>query len=322
MEKLKLRRSSINDLLMGYLDKAEPKELYKAVRHLPSVGGKRLRPLVAMLACEAVGGKMEKALPFGVALELIHTFTLIHDDIMDEDEERRGIPSVHARFGNDTAINAGDLLFAKAFHVLTDLDVEPTILKKLTREIAAMTIQICEGQQMDISFEEMEAGENKLMEMIEKKTARTFQSSAKGGAMIGNGGDIEVKAFENYGRNMGMAFQLWDDCLDVIGGEKLGKPIGSDIRKRKKTLLVLHAMKNAGEKDKKVLKSILGNKKVSEEEIDKAIKILKETGSINYVKEKAFDLASNAKKYLEKIDDSEAKNILIELADYAVERDK
>jgi geranylgeranyl diphosphate synthase type I len=322
-EQLREMGKIVDDALANYLSAKKPKYLYEASRHLPLAGGKRFRPIMAMLSCEAVGGNRLSALPFGIALELIHTFTLIHDDIIDEDDERRGIPSVHARFGESTAIIAGDLLFAKAFDALADLEVEPRILNKIMKELAEMTIQICEGQQMDLSFEGMDTlPEREWIEMIEKKTARLFEGSAMGGAMIGNGSDDEIKALNNYGRNFGIAFQLWDDCLDLIGGEKLGKPIGSDIKKGKRTLMVLHLFATGNERDKREFKSILGDVEAEDGKIGEAIDILNSNGSIDYVRNRALLFSSNAKKSIEKIADSTAKDFLIQLADYAVERDK
>ncbi|RLF43554.1 MAG: polyprenyl synthetase family protein, partial [Thermoplasmata archaeon] len=230
------RLKEINEAIEAYLQNGEPRKLYQAMQHLPLAGGKRLRPILAIISCEAVGGNGKKAIPFGVALELIHTFTLVHDDIMDRDEERRGIPSVHKKFGEATAILAGDALFAKAFEVVSEVKENVGILVK---NIATMAREICEGQQMDMSFEEMEeVSEESFLKMIEKKTAKMFEHAAYGGAIIGGGSDEETLALRSYGRNLGMAFQIGDDCLDVIG-KKIGKPVGSDIREGKKTLMFI-----------------------------------------------------------------------------------
>ncbi|RLF51848.1 MAG: polyprenyl synthetase family protein, partial [Thermoplasmata archaeon] len=180
-------KEAIDKAIENYLYEKEPSNLYEAVKYLPFAGGKRLRPLIACLACEAVGGNFVNALPLAVALELIHTFTLVHDDIMDKDEERRGMPAVHVKFGESTAILAGDTLFAKAFEVASAIK-DAEIAKKILRNLAIMAKEICEGQQLDIEFEEMEyVEESQFLEMIEKKTARMFEQAAMGGAIVGRG---------------------------------------------------------------------------------------------------------------------------------------
>ncbi len=315
MESIEEIREAVNKAIENYLYEKEPSELYEAVKHLPFSGGKRLRPIIAWLACEAVGGEGMKVMPFAVALELTHTFTLVHDDIMDKDEERRGRPSVHRLFGENVAILAGDALFAKAFEVASYIK-DSNVAKKILHNLAIMAKEICEGQQMDTKFESMEyVEEAQFLEMIEKKTAKMFEHAALGGAIIGNGSKEEQKALQEYGLNLGMAFQIWDDCLDVIGKD-IGKPVGSDIRKGKKTLIYLYAYKNS--EDKEWLKKY-GREDADVEEI---IKFFEEIGAIEYAKRKAMEFADKAKKCLSKIKESEAKEKLMEMADFAVKREK
>ncbi len=311
-------KEAIDKAIENYLYEKEPSKLYEAVKYLPFAGGKRLRPLIACLACEAVGGNFVKALPLAVALELIHTFTLVHDDIMDKDEERRGMPSVHVKFGENTAILAGDTLFAKAFEVASAIK-NAEIAKKILRNLSIMAKEICEGQQLDIEFEEMEyVEENQFLEMIEKKTARMFEHAAMGGAIIGEGNEKEVKALQKYGKNLGMAFQIWDDCLDVIGKD-IGKPVGSDIREGKKTLLYIYAYEKAENKD---WLRYYGKEDASDEEVQKIIKFFEVIGAIKYAKEKARKYAKEAIDALKILPESEAKKELIKLAEFAVEREK
>ena len=306
-------REAINKAIDNYLYEKEPYELYQAVKYLPQAGGKRLRPIIACLSCQAAGGEMEKAIPFGVALEIVHTFTLVHDDIMDRDDMRRGIPSVHKKFGENEAILAGDTLFAKAFEILSMME-DAEVVKRLTKNVAIMAKEICEGQHLDMSFENVEYVDEKLwLEMIEKKTAKMFEHAAMGGAIIAGADEEKIEAMRNYGRNLGMAFQIWDDCLDVIGKD-IGKPVGSDIREGKKTLMYLHAYSNS---DKSWLP-----KYGKDEYVEEIIDIFRSTGSIDYAKSVAREFSENAKKELEIFDDSEAKRKLIELADFAVEREK
>jgi geranylgeranyl diphosphate synthase type I len=315
MDYLEEIRDAIDKGIENYLYEIEPKNLYNAVKHLPSAGGKRLRPIIAFIACEAAGGDGMNTIPFGVALELIHTFTLIHDDIMDKDEERRGKPTVHKVFGENTAILAGDALFAKSFEIASYIENDK-IAKRILRNLAIMAKEICEGQDMDMSFEKEEyVDEKKFLKMIEKKTAKMFEHAAMGGAIIGRAKERDIEALRNYGLNLGMAFQIWDDCLDVIGKD-IGKPVGSDIRRGKKTILYIYGYN----KDREKLLKNYG--KESNEEIKKAISFFEEIGAIDYAKNMAFEYAEKAKKAIEKIKDSEEKKKLIEIAEFAVKREK
>ncbi len=309
-------KEAVDKAIENYLYEKEPRLLYEAVKYLPSAGGKRLRPIIACLSCEAVGGNMMDAIPLAVALEIIHTFTLIHDDIMDRDEERRGMPSVHKKFGDNRAILAGDALFAKAFEILSHTK-DAEICKKLTRNLAIMAKEICEGQEMDVAFEEMESvGKEEFLEMIEKKTARMFEHAAMNGAMVGGGSKEEVEAMKVYGLNLGMAFQIWDDCLDVIGKD-IGKPVGSDIREGKKTLIYLYALEKYGGKIPNY-----GKKDATDEEINEIVEILKETGAIDYAKNMAMEFSRKAIDSLAILKESEAKNKLVEMAEFAVKSEK
>ncbi len=311
-------REAVDKAIENYLYEKEPSRLYEAVKYLPFAGGKRLRPVIACLACEAVGSDFTKAIPFAVALELVHTFTLVHDDIMDKDEERRGKPAVHVKFGENAAILAGDALFAKAFEVAS-YTKDAGVAKKILRNLAIMAKEICEGQEMDISFEERESiEEREFLEMIEKKTARMFEHAAMGGAIIGGGKKEEIEALRKYGLNLGMAFQIWDDCLDVIGKD-IGKPVGSDIREGKKTLLYIYAYKNSSSRE--WLKNY-GKEDATEEEIGAIIKFFEEIGAIDYAKEMAISFAEKAKNALKVLPENEAKAKLAEMAEFAVKREK
>ncbi len=308
-------KEAVDKAIENYLYEKEPRLLYQAVKYLPSAGGKRLRPIIACLSCEAVGGNIMDAIPLAVSLEIIHTFTLIHDDIMDRDEERRGMPSVHKKFGENRAILAGDALFAKAFEILS-YTKDAEICKVLTRNVATMAKEICEGQEMDVAFEEMEnVSMESFLEMIEKKTARMFEYAAMGGAMVGGGSEKEIEAMRKYGLNLGMAFQIWDDCLDVIG-KNIGKPVGSDIREGKKTLIYIYAREKYGNIPN------YGKKDATEEEMEKIIGILEETGAIDYARNMALEFSRKAREALNVIKDGEVKDKLMEMAEFAVKREK
>ncbi len=299
----------IEELLVG-----KPENLYNAARHLSRGGGKRIRPLLCMLSCKAIGGRKNDALNTGVAIELIHTFTLIHDDIMDKDELRRGVPSVHAKFGEPTAILAGDLLFAKAFEICN-----PEIKGVLARASS----EICEGQELDMSFEKRDdVSEEEYLEMIKKKTAALFEASTMSGAIIGKGNEKEVEALSTYGLNIGMAFQIQDDILGVIADEeKLGKPVGSDIVEGKKSLIAIKTLEQLQQPQREELIRILKKEKNTVAEIERAVGLFREYNAIDYCKKKAERLIEDAKRPLQEIPDSEAKDDLIEIADFVVGRE-
>lgn len=323
-QELQKRADFFNKALKEFLKDDSPKALYDAAKHLPLAGGKRLRPVISMLSCEAVNGDLKKVMPLAVATELIHNFTLVHDDMMDNSNLRRNLPTVHVKYGGPTAILAGDLLFAKAFDAMHGFSGDLSVFKKLNHGFVKCVEQICEGQQLDMEFEKRHnVTEKEYLKMILKKTAYLFMFSAEGGAIICDGKNEEVDALKRYGESLGLAFQIHDDYLDMSSDEKiLGKDIGNDIRNGKKTLIAVHALNKAGDKDKQFLKRIFGNKNASEKDVRSVFDLFKNLKSIDYAKNVAIKYNKDAKDALRVLDDSHAKEVLIELADYAISREK
>jgi geranylgeranyl diphosphate synthase type I len=321
---LKDRISKVNVALESALDVGEQDKLRQAVRHIPMAGGKRLRPVLAMLTADAISEKGENVIPFGVSLELIHNFTLLHDDVMDKDDLRRGVETVHKMFDESTAINAGDVLFARAFETLTTTEVDDAVLRDLVCEVAKAVRNIGEGQQLDKDFEvRTDISEADYLKMIEYKTARLFQIATKGGAMIAGGSSEQIEAMSEYGRILGMGFQIWDDYLDLKADENLlGKPVGSDIKNGKRTLMVVHALKRLEGADKEEFLRVLGNSEATQEEVRRAIGLMEKVGSTAYAEKMALDLAQKSKELLGILSESEHKNILDMITDYMVQRKK
>ena len=307
-----------------YLTLGIPSKLYEAAQHLPISGGKRIRPILAMTSCESVNGNINNVLPFAAAVELLHNFTLVHDDIMDKSKIRRNHPTVHTIFGEPTAILAGDLLFAKAFEAMLDIPLDPKIYKQLNADLIQCVINICEGQQLDIGFEQQKIIEEKqYLDMIMKKTAVLFGLATKGGAVIGCGTQEEITNLYNYGLYLGLSFQIWDDYLDISSNqETLGKDIGNDIRNGKKTLIAVHSLQHAQNHQKNILNTYFGNRNATEDNIKKVFNIFIETQSIDYAKHVAIKYNNKAKEELEILPDSSAKQCLQDLADYAMKREK
>ncbi len=320
---LKKRADFFNIQLEKFLRNGEPEVLYDAVRHLPLAGGKRLRPCLAMVACEAVSGDIKNVIPLTIALELTHNFTLVHDDIMDKSKLRRNMPTVHIKYGEPTAIIAGDLLFTKAFESIHNLEGDLSVFKNVEFGLVDCVREISEGQQLDMEFEKRNnVTEDEYIEMILKKTAVFFMYAAEAGAILGGGTKEQVNALNEYGKNLGLGFQITDDYLDVSSKENvLGKDIGNDIRNGKKTLIAVRCLNSVHGEDKKIFEKIFGNINATDEEIKKVYDLFKKTGSIEYAKEKSIEYCEKAKKVIEILPDSDAKKILLKLAEYSIKRE-
>lgn len=299
-----------------------PNNLQEASIYLTKAGGKMLRPALCLITAEAVGGKKEDALKTGSAIELIHTFSLIHDDIMDDDDMRRGMPSVHTVWGEDVAILAGDTLFSKAFEIIINSESTSHLQNnQALATVADACVKICEGQALDMGFEDrFDVTEDEYMEMIFKKTGALIAAATKAGAIMGGASDEVIEAMYEYGRLIGLAFQIQDDYLDLASDEEtLGKPIGSDIGKGKMTVIAINGISSAGDDSEKLLE-ILKNDNNSKEDIDLAIEILTKCGAIEYARNLALDSVNQAKEVLEILPDSSSKQVLVDIADFVLER--
>ncbi len=316
IKEINKRGKRVNGSIHNLMPIGRPDELYRAMRYLFDAGGKRLRPATLILATEAVGGNPDNVIPAATAVELVHNFTLIHDDIMDQDELRRGLPSVHVKWGLSGAILAGDTLYSKAFHILSQCETDPARMVQCLTVMSKTCIEICEGQWMDISFEKRNhVLEEEYMEMVEKKTAVLYAASAKLGAILGGSTKEEADALWDFGRLVGVGFQIFDDVLDLVTHEDvLGKMRGSDLREGKQTLIAIHArMKN-------VKLDVFGKRNADKAEIENTLKTLEDSGSIEYANTTARKYVAEGKAKLDVLPDTEAKYILLALADYMIER--
>ena len=308
-EKLIETAEPVNTFIENLLTDRKPSQLYEASRHIINAGGKRLRPFLTIKSCEAAGGKKKDAVPFAAALEILHNFTLIHDDVMDHDKLRRGKPTVHATYGEPMAILAGDLLFAKVYQSILDYapahlssDDVVLALQKMTDAI----IVLCEGQALDVSFPKAtDVSEDDYIFMIGAKTSALFKACAEVGAIAAGATSETIHSLGSFAWDAGIAFQIVDDILGITADEsKLGKPVGSDIREGKKTIIMIHALKNANDTQLAVL-----------------IDGMKGEESIDYARSEAARYLENAIKSIENLDDTAAKKQLIELVNYFVQRD-
>ena len=320
-EKIAIRAKPIDKTLQHYLKIREPTKLYEASAHIPLAGGKRLRPVMALITCDMVGGDSEKAILFATALETIHNFTLVHDDVMDDDDLRHGVAACHTIYGLSTAILAGDTLFAYAFEMITDSDIDDNIKADLVKNVAYVVRKIAEGQQMDINFEDEETVESKnYLEMIRLKTSILFGAAAYGGARIGGTNENEARELEKMATNVGLGFQIWDDYLDATASEDvLGKPSGSDIRQGKRTLLVIEALNRANSEQRKRLLEILDSEN-NDDDIIEAVKIMTDCGALKECHKQANQYLEGARKILLKYPESEARTLFEELLEYMATR--
>lgn len=286
--------------------------LPRASRHLIEAGGKMLRPCLCLSCCEAVGGKItEDVLKVAAALELVHTFTLVHDDIMDHAETRRGVPAVHVKWGEPIALTVGDALLLKAFKLLSEVPNSQAIIGLM----AEATLQLCEGQVLDIEFSKRETvSEGEYLQMIERKTGALFSAATRAGALMGGAPPELAGEMAEYGRLVGMAFQIRDDVLDL-----LEKP-ESDLREGKRTLMIVKAMEDLQLRER--LRDALGRRDLSIEEAREIQRLLVGSGAFDYAMEKARELAELAKSKLTGLPPSPAKDVLLELADLAVTRNR
>lgn len=251
----------------------EPATLYEPNEYFLSLGGKRIRPVLCLMGNELFGDISDDAWHVGTAIELFHNFTLIHDDIMDKAPLRRGMETVHTKFGENTALLAGDVMLVKAYEELSKVGLEH--LKPILNLFNRTATEVCEGQQMDMDFETMDiVSMDAYLKMIELKTSVALAASLQTGAILGGAGERNQNLLYEFGRKLGIAFQVQDDYLDAFGDpKKFGKQTGGDILANKKTFLLLHALEQAGTEDKKELISLL--KTNPADKIERVLRIYK-----------------------------------------------
>ena len=291
-------------------------ELNKASAHLLAAGGKRLRPAVVMLAADAVkAGSSEEILHAALALEVTHTFTLIHDDIMDDDNLRRGVQTVHTKWGMPTGILAGDVLYARAFEHLCLANARDDAKVRAVMMLARACADLCEGQNMDMSFEHRnDVDENEYLEMVRKKTGVLYAAAAGIGAVLAGGNAVQVKALYSFGLNTGGAFQIQDDLIDLITpAEKSGKDQASDLREGKQTLLMIKAREKGLDLSKY-------RRDLSPADIQAAIQELTGAGVIDEVKKAASDLVNASNRHLTVLPPSKERQLLMDIGEFFVTR--
>jgi geranylgeranyl diphosphate synthase type I len=306
-ESIKKNAVFVNKFLKKEL-KGDPKQLYDAAAHLIIHGGKRLRPYLVLKSCKVLGGKQADAIAAASSVEMIHNFTLVHDDIMDNDEMRHGVPTTHNKFDMPLAILAGDVL-------------SPNHTTQLVTKLSKACVEICEGQVDDVKLAENKRipTEQEYIKMIEKKTAVLFEVSCAMGAICAKRKEKDVKNLSTFGRNLGIAFQITDDLIGIMGDSKVTKkPVGNDIREGKKSLPILLAIRKARGKDKQKIMKVFGRSNAAKKDVQTAVNTIRSLGIEEEVRKKALQYATKATRSLDSYsgNDKEVFNLLYQVLNF------
>lgn len=314
-------QQSIEKALSSIQFSQHPSNLYDPLRYFLKIGGKRMRPILALMACELFGESKEKAINAALAVEIFHNFSLIHDDIMDKAPLRRGQETVHKKWNDNIAILSGDVLLVKAYDCL--LNYSPEVAITLFKVFNKTAVEVCEGQQWDMDFEtEDTVTIDAYIEMIKNKTAVLLGCSLKMGGIVAGASEKDQKNIYEFGVNLGLAFQLQDDLLDVYGDQnKVGKQLAGDILANKKTFLLLSALNEANDLQKNNLISLL-NETDNSKKIEGVINVYNELNIKDKTQEKIQQYYDLSMQYFTDISSSEtAKKPLLSLSEYLLKRE-
>jgi geranylgeranyl diphosphate synthase, type II len=298
-----------------------PSSLYDPLNYIMSGRGKRIRPLLMILTCEAFGGKFDDSIDAAVAIEILHNFTLVHDDIMDNAYTRRGKTTIHKKWDVNTAILVGDELIGLSYRSL--LKTRSNRIVEVVKAFTDGVIEVCEGQAFDKEFEtDDDVSLDDYFLMIKKKTAELIRISSVIGSIIAGANDDEIKHISLYSQNLGFAFQIQDDLLDVIADEsEFGKKIGGDIVERKKTYLYLKALELCNQEDRKNLIELYKADCINYDKAGKVIDIYKKTGTIDSAKEEIQRYTQKANDSLSLLNKEKAELRLRNFSDMLLKRD-
>ena len=307
---------SVDDLINASVNPGI-QSIEQVAHHVINAGGKRIRPAVLLTAYNALNGdNITEAIPLAAALELIHTGTLVHDDINDKSCMRRGIPTAHTKFGTADSLLTGDYLFIRAIQIVNEYE------KEIRETIVDSCITLVTGEILQShNINNVQFTEKEYLEVIEKKTASSISACAEAGGIISGGSKDQLNSLKTYGLNLGIGFQIIDDLLDVIGTEAVtGKNIGNDLCEGKTTILSIYALNNSNPSQKEKLQKVIVNKDKTTEEIFEAIEIIKDVGSVEYARNLAEEYGKKAKEAIKTLPDSNGREKLELLVDFAIYR--
>lgn len=312
-------QTSVESRLKELIPNQEPRDMYEPFSYFMEEGGKRLRPILTMLACGAAGADPLDALDYGCSIEILHNFTLVHDDIMDKSDKRRGRPTVHKKWNEPIAILTGDVMIGVAYDIIPPHKRYYDILKAFNHGL----IEVCEGQVYDMNFNERkDVTPDEYLLMINKKTAKLLETCVVIGALVADASSEEIESLRNYAINLGLAFQIQDDVLDMTADEsKLGKKVGLDIQEGKKTLLVLKAKELARDvKDIELLDIYYDRNGLGEEYVPRFNEMFTRLGVYDYASSEVERLTNNAISSLDVLKDNEYKTFLNTFAEKLIKR--
>ena len=287
-------------------------------QYLMAGGGKRIRPLLLLLSAKALGCTSHSRIRLGAVVEMLHTATLVHDDIIDEADTRRGRPSANTTWGNSKCVLAGDWLYMQAFRVALD---ERNF--KILDLLISLTQQMVEGEMLQAEKLGASIGEHEYYDLIYRKTACLFRVSMRLGAVLAGASEDHEHQMGDYGRSLGLAFQIVDDVLDLTASEEtLGKPVASDLREGKATLSVIHSLENGTPDERTAIENVLVDRGFARTSHAEILAILQRNGSLEYAMTAAYGSAEAARKAIHDLPDSEFKRVLLWVPDFVVARDK
>jgi len=329
VEKSSLALSQIFEPIRADLDKVDRefgRHLQSQVALIPQIGkyiqtsgGKRIRPAVLLMAARLSGYQGDRSVLYAAVVEFIHTATLVHDDIIDDSDLRRGRLAVHSRWGNDITVPLGDYLYIKSMALALTQDA-----LEIIRLLCDVTLRMIEGELYQLTKNgDADITEDQHFDIIRRKTAYLFGGCAQIGGMLGKVTSDQEQALREYGFNLGTAFQLVDDLLDLTGNAAaLGKPIGADLCEGKMTLPLIHLLQQDEEVGEGIVRDIIATHVVTPEQWELLLRILREHRSIDYAYRRAVEFAERAKKPLEAFPPSSNRDALLALPDYVLSRDR
>jgi len=315
-------RKIIDKKLALALKGRNPSSLYEPASYILESSGKRLRPLLVLLSAKAVGGKINNFYNAALSVEMLHNFTLVHDDIMDNADLRRGNLTIHKKYNLNTAILAGDILAAVAYEfLLKDCKLNA---KQALDSFTKGLVEVCEGQSLDTEFETRKnVSLPEYIYMIEKKTAALARMCCELGAYLANGSKEDINALSNYGKYLGIAFQIQDDLLDIMADKfEFGKRIGGDLIEGKKTFLFIEALEKAKGEDKDDLLKVVANKGIKENQVEYYKKLYEKLGVIDDAKAAIRNYTNKALRSINKLSNKSEVEIFYWLADSLIKRNK
>lgn len=307
-------RNEVEEALAAIALPDTPSSLYDPVRYVLGAGGKRVRPVLVLLAAEMFGGNRRNALPAALAVEVFHNFTLVHDDIMDHSSTRRGKQTVHVRWDEPTAILAGDYLMALSYRLLTD--VPESLLGDVHRVFDQMVVRLCEGQALDKAYESVpKITISEYLGMIDAKTGALLEASLEIGGVCGRASASERAALREAGKQLGRAFQVQDDLLDVVAkDDRWGKTVGSDLVEGKKTFLLVSALENSEGAAHTLFERVAVNGGIGRDEVALVRQTMDEQGILASAREAVSTYTQNALNLLQSVgQESDARRTLIDL---------